>query len=66
MKKENKIGLGFDIKQQVKNQIEELSIIKYGLIAITAVGSLIALGYSFKLLNFTIFNYKNLINTLKL
>ncbi len=66
MKRENKIDFGLDIKQQLKNQIEELSIVKYGLIAITAVGSLIALGYSFKLLNFTIFNYKNLRNTLKI
>ena len=64
MKKENKID--FQIKQQLKNQFQESSIVKYGLIAMSVAGGFLTLGYGFKLLNFTIFNYKKLRNTLKI
>jgi hypothetical protein len=63
--KQNKIDYDFQIKQQLKNQFQESSLVKYGLIAITVAGGFVALGYGFKLLNFTIFNYKKLRNTLK-
>lgn len=65
MKEEKKIDFVFDISSHLQNQIKESKYLKYGAIALIAFGSIVAIGFASKVINYTIGNIKKLKETLK-
>lgn len=63
--KAEKIDLILDINKHLRNEIKNSKYIQRTLIIVSTVGALYALGYLFKVLNFTVHNYKNLAVTMK-
>ncbi len=63
--KAEKINLVLDINKHLQNEIKNSKYIKWTIGIVTTVGALYALGYVFKVFNFTVHNYKNLKSTLK-
>lgn len=59
-----KLEFVFDLNRELRKQIQDSNIIKYGLIVLGTTGTIICLGYAFRILNFTISNYIRLRNTL--
>ncbi len=65
MKEEKKIDFVFDISSHLQNQIKESKYIKYGIITVSLVGIILAVGFASKVFNYTIVNIKTLNQTLK-
>lgn len=65
MTNRKKIDFVADINKQISNQIKNSQLIRYSKTAVFIAGGLIALGLAFKLINFTVGNFKNLTNTIK-
>lgn len=61
----NKIDFTFDLSKHLKNEIKNSKYVKYSLIFIATAGGLVTLGYVFKVVNFTVHNYKILHATMK-
>jgi hypothetical protein len=55
----------FDISKHLQNEIKNSKYFKYILIFIATVGGLYTLGYVFKVVSYTVHNYKNLVATSK-
>ena len=60
-----KIDFVFDVNKHLQDEIKNSKYIQWTLGIVATVGALYALGYVFKVLNFTVHNYKNLNATLR-
>ena len=60
-----KVDFVLDINKQLQKEIKNSNYIKWTVGIVTTVGALYALGFVFKVVNFTMYNYKNLRYTLK-
>ena len=65
MKEEKKIEFVFDISSHLQNQIKESKYIKYATVTATLVGLILAVGFTSKVISYTLANIKALSQTLK-
>lgn len=63
--KVKKIDFVFDVNKHLQDQLKNSKYIKWTFGIVGTVGALFALGYIFKVLNFTVHNYKNLAVTMR-
>ena len=65
MKEEKKIDFEFNVNKQLQEEIKNSKYLKYGSTALLTVGGILALGFSLKVITYTIANIKTLSQTLK-
>jgi hypothetical protein len=65
MKEEKKIDFEFNLNKQLQEQIKNSKYLKFGATALLAVGGILAIGFSSKIINYAILNIKELSQTIK-
>ena len=65
MKEEKKIDFEFNVNKQLQEEIKNSKYLKYGSTALLTVGGILALGFSLKVITYTIANIKTLSQTLE-
>lgn len=62
---EKKIDLTLDLNKMLKQEIKNSKYIKYGIIATSVIGGILAVGFAMKVFTYTAKNYMALKNTFK-
>ena len=65
MKEEKKIDFVFDLNNHLKDEIKNSKYIKYGATVLLIIGGILVVGFSLKVVSYTIGNIKVLKQTLK-